>query len=233
MNSGYENIANELKQNIISNKYKVGELLPSVLELCEQYQVSRPTIREALSALKIMGYIETKQGRGSIVKEYKSDDFGLPDFHPELLSKTTFIELMEARKEIELSMVTLAAKKRTTEDIKQLQQIINKMELNVLNGDQDESEQLDMTFHMQLAEATHNSIIKRLLQTIFLPLETAMREIRKITFADELFSKNIFQEHYKIYSTILNQDENEARKQMTLHLKHFEAQVQKYIDQNF
>ena len=58
----YEKISDHIKQQILSGKLKPGDKLPSDKELCELYSVGRSTIREALSVLKIMGLIESRQG---------------------------------------------------------------------------------------------------------------------------------------------------------------------------
>ncbi|MGJ9385204.1 FadR/GntR family transcriptional regulator [Salipaludibacillus sp. CF4.18] len=229
----YEIIAEDLKQQILSGELKSGNLLPSVQELGSHYQVSRSTVREALSALKIMRFIETKQGEGSKVKKIDPEDIGIPDFHDELVSERTLIELMEARKAIELSNVRLAAKGRTEEDLIKLQEILNKMELNLLSDSKEESQKLDMSFHLVISQATHNSIMTRLLQTISTPLETAMQEIRRVSYSDKDFSKAIFKEHHDIFHAILNKDETNAQKQMSNHLDHFEEQLYKYVRTKF
>lgn len=63
----YKQVVEELKRQIISGKYKNGELLPSEKELIDSFGVSRITIRKALAVLADMGYIQTSQGKGSEV----------------------------------------------------------------------------------------------------------------------------------------------------------------------
>ncbi len=60
----YEEIAEQIKLLITSGKLKVGDKLPSTKEMSEQFGVGRSTTREALSALKAMGWIEIRQGGG-------------------------------------------------------------------------------------------------------------------------------------------------------------------------
>jgi GntR family transcriptional regulator/GntR family frlABCD operon transcriptional regulator len=57
-----------LRKHILSGMYKEGDLLPSENELCSLHQVTRPTVRQALAQLVSDGYINKRQGKGSIVK---------------------------------------------------------------------------------------------------------------------------------------------------------------------
>lgn len=69
----YKRIARELAQAITSGKYPPGSLLPSELELCEHYQVSRHTIREALRDLSDLGLVSRRKGIGTHVEDKKNE----------------------------------------------------------------------------------------------------------------------------------------------------------------
>jgi DNA-binding GntR family transcriptional regulator len=56
-----------LRKHILGGVYKEGDLLPSENELCRLYGMTRPTVRQSLSALAGDGYITKHQGKGSIV----------------------------------------------------------------------------------------------------------------------------------------------------------------------
>jgi GntR family transcriptional repressor for pyruvate dehydrogenase complex len=97
----YEIIAEQIKNQIMSGALKPGERLPTSKELSERYQVGRSTVREALSALEVMGFIETRQGEGSTVKIFKSEDVGMPDFQSFLVSRITFDSPVLSKKVLE------------------------------------------------------------------------------------------------------------------------------------
>jgi DNA-binding GntR family transcriptional regulator len=67
----YQQLLNDLKKSIDEGKYKNGDLLPSENDLCRTYSTTRPTVRQALSALKALGYIHKHHGKGSMVNESK------------------------------------------------------------------------------------------------------------------------------------------------------------------
>ncbi|MCM3653429.1 FadR/GntR family transcriptional regulator [Metabacillus litoralis] len=223
----YEKIAEHLKQQILDGKLKPGERLPSDKELCQLYSVGRSTIREALSALKIMGLVESRQGEGSTICKVDPEDIGMPDFTGLLLSEQTILELMEARKSLEISNVELAASKRLDLDLKKFQQIIAQMEVNLLSNK--ESEKEDMLFHHTIAKATQNSIMVRLLDTISEQMEKAMKEIRRMGFSNPSSANIVLEEHRNIYQAIVEQDVEKAQKNMKNHLEHFECELRNYM----
>ncbi len=67
----YKKVILDLRKEIENGSYKKGSLLPSENDLCDTYNTTRPTIRQALSELSNMGYIIRYKGKGSIVAEPK------------------------------------------------------------------------------------------------------------------------------------------------------------------
>ena len=65
----YQILYQKLRESIIKGEYNEGDLLPSENDLCNQYQVTRPTVRQALSQLVNEGYVRKQQGKGSIVQQ--------------------------------------------------------------------------------------------------------------------------------------------------------------------
>lgn len=65
----YKKIHEILRKHILSGVYEEGSLLPSENELCAVHNITRPTVRQALEALVQEGFIQKKQGKGSIVRK--------------------------------------------------------------------------------------------------------------------------------------------------------------------
>jgi GntR family transcriptional regulator len=63
----YHQIADLLRRDIEKGRYRVGTLLPTELQLCETYEISRHTAREALRVLIQDRMIERRQGSGTMV----------------------------------------------------------------------------------------------------------------------------------------------------------------------
>lgn len=224
----YEVIADQIKEQIVSGALSPGHKLPSTKELSEKFQVGRSTVREALSALKAMGLVEIHQGEGSYVRSIESEDVDLPAFESLLMSRETVIELIEARKALEISNAALAAEKRTDEDLNRFEEIICNMEHFL--GNEEEGERSDVLFHLTLAQATHNSIMARMIDSISTQMQTAIRETRRIQmYSSETVSKQLWVEHKAIYEAIRDRDPAAAQEAMRRHLFHVEQVLLKYL----
>lgn len=68
----YVKVYNAIKREIIEGEYTVGELIPIEPELEKKFSVSRTTVRRAVELLSHEGFVQTKQGRGTIVLDYKT-----------------------------------------------------------------------------------------------------------------------------------------------------------------
>lgn len=224
----YEEIADQIKEQITSGKLLPGVKLPSTRELSERFQVGRSTVREALSALKAMGLVEIHQGEGSYVRKVNPSDVEMPQLESLLMSRTTILELLEARKALEVSNAELAALKRTDEDLQAFESLLEQMQHNL--GDESIGEQADICFHLTLAKATHNSIIVRLLETISSQMELAIRETRRLQmYSNKSVSTQLWEEHYGIYEAIKAGDPDLAQQRMRQHLFHVEQVLMRFL----
>lgn len=97
----FKEIFLDLEQKILAKDYPPHTLLPSEKQLIEIYGVSRETVRKALNLLRNAGYIQKKQGKGSIVLDVNRFDFPISGL-------TSFKELQETQQiSNETTVVTL------------------------------------------------------------------------------------------------------------------------------
>lgn len=68
----YLKVAEVMRQRILRDVWKVGDLLPTIIELTEEFQVARVTVREAVKILESEGLLEPKRGRGTTVLPHNS-----------------------------------------------------------------------------------------------------------------------------------------------------------------
>jgi GntR family transcriptional regulator len=64
----YQQVAHRLRQAVHDGRYRPGDQLPSEAAICEQFGVSRQTVRGAIAVLRTEGLVEVVQGRGSFVR---------------------------------------------------------------------------------------------------------------------------------------------------------------------
>lgn len=224
----YEEIAQQIKLLITSGKLKVGDKLPSTKEMSEQFGVGRSTTREALSALKAMGWIEIRQGGGCRVISSSPSDIALPELQSLRSNRETLLELLEVRQSLEVSNAAIAAEKRTEADVLALNELIQDMEHSI--GDDLEGERTDLLFHLTLAKATHNRIMVQLFESITNQMEMAIREIRRAElYANRSVSERLYEEHLAIFKAISEEDSLLAADRMKQHLQHVESLLMKYL----
>ena len=99
----YEQIAQQLAKSIADGKYEVGQRLPSERELAQAFDVSRPTVREAIIALELDELVEVRLGSGVYVINR------LPPARPRGYKDIGPFELLEARRAIEGEACAMAA----------------------------------------------------------------------------------------------------------------------------
>lgn len=157
----YEEVAEQIKISIFEGKLKPGDQLPSERDLAQVFDVGRPTIREALRTLGVLGLIESTPGyKGSVVK--KIDVTQYLDVLKEqfsLLIKSdvkTNKELWEVRKYIELGISHAVAKNASDAELAELDDLIQQMENK---SDHIETYfKIAAEFHLKLALMSKNKI---------------------------------------------------------------------------
>lgn len=148
-------------------KLKVGDVIPKEVELAEQLGVSRTVIREALLRFRVMGLIESKKKKGSVITS--PDIFGVlsKSMNPYILDQDTLREMFELRLVLEIGMADFLYQRITPDDIRQLREITESEpespDLHVF------SIQYEIAFHGKLYEITGNQSLKNF-QKLLLPL---------------------------------------------------------------
>ena len=158
----YIQIAEQIKKLISEGTLKVGDRLPSERELSIQFNVSRSTVRESLTALEILGLIEVRTGLGTFVCKQNQFDNILGE---ELAGNISPTELFEARLIIEPKLSHLAAQRATIEDIEEMARIIEEaknLDLNQIY----KFEELDGKFHLSIAKAANNEVLYKFEKSI-------------------------------------------------------------------
>lgn len=227
----YEEVSDELYEMIRSGSLKPGEQLDSIQQLAENFQVGRPAIREALSALSSMGLIEIKQGEGTFVKTFDPAIMNHPLSAALLMDQDNIKHLLEVRKILESGTAEVAAKKRTEENLIELKDKLFDMEK--VSDDEELSDKADIAFHVAVANASQNELLITLMNHVSELMTEKMRDIRRVAlYSEEMTLKQLYQQHVRIYEAILAQDEDGARSAMLFHLQSVEESLDRVIQKN-
>jgi len=218
----HEEIVTIIQKQIISGKIVPGDKLPTERELAENFNVNRATVREALRKLENLDLIEIRHGDGLYVKNYlESGNFDLikAAFNMDGTNEV-MINILEARRYVVPQMAYLAAQRRTTEDINELERIIFKEDLSMLER--------DIRVHQTIARATHNLVC-----TISLNFfNQIFRDYGYLYFDDERNVERSHLFHKEIFEAIKKQEPEEARKIMQEVMIYAEEAVKASLESN-
>jgi GntR family transcriptional repressor for pyruvate dehydrogenase complex len=152
-----EIIINEIIQHIKSGELKPGSKLPTERDMSHMFGVGRSSIREAIKALVLSGYLESSQGKGTFIKkDLPVSDMTLSNLQHALAAEQ-IMELMELRQILECNAVKLAAERARPEDIRRINEALERMQ--DCKTDFKKFYAPDFDFHVAIAEATHNEMI--------------------------------------------------------------------------
>jgi DNA-binding FadR family transcriptional regulator len=157
----YRQISGQLRALIQKGEFPIGSRLPAERDLAAQLGVSRPSLREALIALEVEGYIEVRMGSGIYVCEppvQQSDGF-------DLSVEEGPLELIRARALLEGEIAALAAKAGRKRHFDAVEKAIDAMEADANAGVKPLD--ADRLFHLRVAEATGNSVLVGVVRRLF------------------------------------------------------------------
>ena len=119
------------KELIERRVFVPGNRLPPERDLAEALAVSRPTLRQALRALQIMGVIKARQGSGSYLADSASDIMRVPLEFALALKNVAKTDLFETRRTLEVELASLAAERRTNDDLQAMRRALGEMEKGI------------------------------------------------------------------------------------------------------
>ncbi|WP_223595107.1 FadR/GntR family transcriptional regulator [Neobacillus bataviensis] len=227
----YEEVAEAIYEMIRTGELKPGDKLDSVQQLAENFQVGRSAIREALTSLRAMGLIEMKQGEGTYIKEFETDQITFPLSTAILMNKDDITHLLEVRKIIEVGTAGAAAKKRTDHHLKNMVSALKDM--SEAQGNEELGEKADLQFHLAIAEASQNPLLLSLMNHVSDLMGETMKETRRVwLYSKQTTLERLYEEHVAIYEAIRDENEDGAKQSMFKHLENVEEILQKYLQYN-
>ncbi|GAC16122.1 FadR/GntR family transcriptional regulator [Aliiglaciecola lipolytica] len=196
-------IVDKIESQIDSGRYPVGSRLPPERELAENFDVSRPTIREAIIALEVRGRVEVKVSSGVYVLDTTSKYKSIPNI--------SAFELTQARALVEGEAAALAAMAITDKELEALDHTLQAMEKGI------EPENADREFHTIIATATRNTALLQSIQHYWKLRETLPQIISEYKNVCSSSDKDRLEEHRRIYNALKKHDSQEARAAMHGH----------------
>ena len=209
-----DRVAEALAAEIRAGRLVAGEKLPTEAALVEQFAVSRTVVREAVSRLKSLGLVDSRQGSGMYVCE---TGFAPLSFDARYAgSKTAVIQMVEVRRALEAEVAALAAQRRTAADVRRIRSAMAALAKAVRAGGDGASE--DVAFHRAIADAARNPFLMDTLQYLgqFLYGTTRVTRANEARRAD--FARQVADEHRAIVEAIDAGDPAKARLAASNHM---------------
>lgn len=164
----YVQVASQLRRYILEGKLKPGDKLPPERVLAEQFGTSRPPIREALSALEMLGLVETRTGYGTVVKLIPQESMPISS----VAGDSSPYDVLEARLSVEPAIARIACQRASEQDLQTIESILGQLKAAQAAQDYDAYNRVDADFHLALAKATHNEMLDK----VGLVINVGMRE---------------------------------------------------------
>jgi GntR family transcriptional regulator, transcriptional repressor for pyruvate dehydrogenase complex len=160
-----EQVALQLADSISAGTWKPGDKLPSELQLCETLHIGRSTLREAMRSLAFTGLLRMRPGEGTYVSHDPSKFLDRVVSSGLLRTDKDISDLCETRMTLETELAALSAERATNRDLEKLDRLAAEMQRDIDFPTQDLVE-LDLQFHLMIAESSKNQVLSGLLRTI-------------------------------------------------------------------
>jgi GntR family transcriptional regulator, transcriptional repressor for pyruvate dehydrogenase complex len=210
-----EVIVDQIRLLMRQGQLKPGDRLPPERDLCERFGVSRVTVREALRMLESSGLVEIRVGArgGAFVTAPSSNRVGEGLSDLLTLSVISAADVTEVRLILEVGIVPLVCERATEEDLAELQEICDRSEQALRDGDY--SMEMSLEFHTRVAAATHNPALSMLVESFSGPILMSLEQAKSA--APEM-GKLGTHEHERFIEAVRRRDADAASRIMREHL---------------
>lgn len=157
-----EQVVMQIRRLIAKGVLKSGDMLPAERVLAERLGISRGQVREGIKTLELYGFVKSMQGKGTVVSDLGMET--MSGILGDLLNITSedVLAFLDTRALLETHAARLAALKSTPEDIDAMRAIIGRM--HDIGDDKERWLELDLGFHLKIAEASHNPVLFELIK---------------------------------------------------------------------
>lgn len=217
-----EKVIHQIRLLIESGQFPPGSRLPTERELAVKLNVSRPSVREALKALILLGVIENRPGSGNYLSKntnkFSSEALDILF----LISKSTILEIFEVRKGMEGWVVSLAAKRRTKDDLQLMSAALRSMKKSINNTEAYKKHENE--FHMAVVDAAKNDVVSHLMEKLYSLLDETKSHFYHLE--DDLGVKQAdYDRHRQIYHCIKEGDDQGATVSVLYDIMVFEKKL--------
>lgn len=217
-------VVDSLGARIRSRTLMPGDKLPTESQIVAEHGVSRTVVREAISRLQAAGLVETRHGVGTFVIRPRGGG-GFRIGASDVATIADVLAVMELRISLEVEAASLAAQRRTAEQLAALQRALEAF--GAAMAAQGDTVSPDLKFHLLVAEATGNRYFVDILEHLGATLIPRARIKASPAASEPLmdYLRRVNREHEEIYTAVARGDAEAARAAMRLHLTNGKERV--------
>jgi GntR family transcriptional repressor for pyruvate dehydrogenase complex len=214
---GYDRVLSFLREQLVSGRLKTGDRLLPERDLASALGVSRPVIREALTALSTLGAVEIRRGYGTVVRE--PNFTALADYFSLVLAQQAGAvdDVMQARIAIERQAIRLACTRALASDLDRLSQAVRAIQDTI--DDPVQGGAADFHFHSMIVEAAHSPALSSVYAAVAKLLQASHLERRRVIASVPQVDAYLVDHHEAVMLAIRRRNPAEAD---ALLAEHFE-----------
>lgn len=210
-----DQVADLLRLEIDKGTFQVGDKIPSESTLAKTFGVSRTVIREALGRLKYDGFLDSRQGLGvTVTAEAERKTFRFRDQLE--LDTQNLRHLFELRAILEGDAASLAALRRSQDDLDDLRTSLRSMDASI--ADKTDGTDFDFDFHRIVARASGNPYLLDLMYFLNTKLKGVIKTAREHSSLQPGLPPVVQKEHEAIFEALMGREPERARQAMLSHI---------------
>ena len=229
-----DDIVERLEAMILEGTLKAGERLPAERVLAEQFGVSRPSLREAIQKLVAKGLLVSRQGGGNYVAQSLGSTFSDPLLHLLESNPEAQRDLLEFRHTLEGSCAYYAALRATEVDHQRLTSAFETLQACYQRNDKVSEEEgaADASFHLAIAEASHNTVLLHTIRGLFdLLKHNVVTNIGGMYAQRTETREQLMSQHRELYEAIMQGRAEEAREISHRHISYVREVLEEAQDE--
>jgi GntR family transcriptional repressor for pyruvate dehydrogenase complex len=211
-------VVKQIEELILRGILRPGERLPAERELADRLNVSRPSLRDAISTLQTSGLLSAKPGAGVFVADVLGSAFS-PALR-DLMSRhdDAVMDYLAFRRDMEGLAIERAVRLASDTDLQVVQAIFTKMETAHKTESAEDESALDAQFHMAIIEASHNVIMLHMMRSMYDLLKEGVFYNRAMMFSQTTTRRALLDQHRAINAALQLRDGPTARAAIEAHL---------------
>lgn len=221
----FEEVLDQIKHLLITKKLKFGQKLPNEIELSESMGISRSSLREAYKVLSVLGIIEGRAGEGTIIKQASPENLKSIMSLVAVSKGLDTVELFEVRTIIEAAAASLAASRRTEEDLKEIRNILTEIDHQYMSGNQEAEAYGDYLFHQSIVRASKNGMLVMFMEVIADLLGEQIKTTRRELSTSREVLERFQEQHLGIYEAIKDGHSGLVRQRIEEHFEYAQDQL--------